>query len=153
MILIVRGACAVRAATKSSVRVEAGSFLLQQGANRAPFDRRIARALELLRAEPAKAWTVTRLARTVGLSRAAFARRFAAVCGRTPGRLLVELRLALAASLLERTDDSLAELATRVGYTSEFAFSRAFKRLHGVAPGTFRRQFQGCRSAALALAA
>jgi AraC-like DNA-binding protein len=138
LLLVVRGACAVRG-VKQSERVEAGTLLVSQTAGRRLLDRKVARALGLLQAEPAKRWTVERLARAVGLSRAAFARRFAAVSGRSPLRYLTELRLALAASLLESTDDSLAELALHVGYTSEFAFSRAFKRQHGVAPGSFRR--------------
>ncbi|MEO6598277.1 MAG: AraC family transcriptional regulator [Polyangiaceae bacterium] len=137
MVIVVRGACAVRGL--KSERVEAGTVLVPHAADHRLLDRKVARALGLLQAEPAKGWTVERLARAVGLSRAAFARRFAAVSGRTPLRYLTELRLALAASLLETTDDSLAELALRVGYTSEFAFSRAFKRQHGVAPGSFRR--------------
>ncbi|MET0794349.1 MAG: AraC family transcriptional regulator [Polyangiaceae bacterium] len=141
VLLVVRGACAVRGLERSerSERVEAGTVLVPHGADRRLLDRKVARALGLLQAEPAKRWTVERLARAVGLSRAAFARRFAALSGRSPLRYLTELRLALAASLLETTDDSLAELALRVGYTSEFAFSRAFKRQHGVAPGSFRR--------------
>jgi AraC-like DNA-binding protein len=92
-----------------------------------------------LQAEPQQRWTVTRLARAVGLSRAAFARRFSAATGESPLRYLAELRLALAATSLEAGDESLAELARRVGYASEFAFSRAFKRRYGVAPGTYRR--------------
>ncbi len=138
LLLVVRGACAVRSSKKTE-RVEAGSLLLKPAANGNALDRHVARALGLLQTEPAKRWTVERLARAVGLSRAAFARRFAAVTGRAPLRYLTELRLALAAARLESSDESLAELAEHVGYTSEFAFSRAFKRQHGVAPGTFRR--------------
>jgi AraC-like DNA-binding protein len=139
LILIVRGACAIRGATERPERLEAGALVLRKGPACPALDRSILRALGLLQAEPAKPWTVERLARAVGLSRAAFARRFAAVSGRSPRRFLSELRLALAASLLESTDEALAEIAARVGYTSEFAFSRAFKRAHGVAPGSFRR--------------
>ena len=139
VLLVVRGSCAIRGGARKLERAEAGSLLLRQAEASRIVDRRVARALSLLQAEPGKRWTVERLARAVGLSRAAFARRFAAVSGRSPLRYLTELRLALAASLLENTDDSLAELAQHVGYTSEFAFSRAFKRQHGVAPGAFRR--------------
>ena len=137
MVIVVRGACSLRG--PKNERIEAGTVLVPQTADRRLLDRKVARALGLLQADPAKRWTVERLARAVGLSRAAFARRFAAVSGRAPLRYLTELRLALAASLLETTDDSLAELAQRVGYTSEFAFSRAFKRKHGLAPGSYRR--------------
>jgi len=153
VLLVVRGSCALRGTAQTVERVEAGAVLLGAASAGRALDRRVARALALLHAEPAKRWTVERLARAVGLSRAAFARRFAAVSGRSPQRFLTELRLALAASLLETTDDSLAELAARVGYTSEFAFSRAFKRRHGVAPGSFRRLRRGAHVAPIGLAA
>ena len=153
VILVVRGACATRGARQESKRLEAGALVLCRATNTSPIDKQVARALRLLQAEPAKAWTVQRLARAVGLSRAAFARRFLAVAGRSPRRFLCELRLGLAASLLESTDDSLAQVALHVGYASEFAFSRAFKRRHGVAPGSFRRQLQGAHSNPIRLAA
>jgi AraC-like DNA-binding protein len=153
VLLIVRGACVIRSETQALARVEAGALLLRQNGASAGLDRRITRALELLRAEPAKRWTVERLARQVGLSRAAFARRFAAVSGRSPQRFLSELRLALAASLLESTDDCLSELAACVGYASEFAFSRAFKRQYGIAPGSFRRLRRSLHSTPVRLAA
>ena len=139
VLLVVRGACSIRGASQQLERVAAGAMLLADAQTSRVVDRRVARALTLLQAEPAKRWTVERLARAVGLSRAAFARRFAAVSGCSPLRYLTELRLALAAHRLEHTDDSLAEVAQHVGYTSEFSFSRAFKRQHGVAPGLFRR--------------
>ena len=138
-VLVVRGACTVRTAAGKLERVEAGALLLHRESGVVRVDQRVARALGLLQAEPAKRWTVERLARRVGLSRAAFARRFVALSGQSPLRYLTELRMALAASLLESADASLAEVALRVGYTSEFAFSRAFKRQYGVAPGVFRR--------------
>jgi len=153
VLLVVRGACLIRGAHARPQRLEAGALLLCQTATSPVLDRRISRALGLLQAEPAKPWTVERLARAVGLSRAAFARRFAAASGRSPRRFLTELRLALAASLLTSTDDSLAQLAERIGYTSEFAFSRAFKRRHGVAPGTFRRLRHGGHRTPIRLAA
>jgi len=153
LVLIVRGACAVRTSTREAKRFEAGTLVLRQTAGPRLVDRRVTRALELLRADPAKPWTVDKLARAVGLSRAAFARRFAAVTGRSPRRFTSELRLALAASWLESTDDSLAEVAARVGYASEFAFSRAFKRMHGLAPGSFRRLRQTVDDRAIRLAA
>ena len=153
VLLIVRGACAVRAGTQKPQRLEAGTLLLARAATGPALDRRIARALGMLQAEPAKRWTVEGLARAVGLSRAAFARRFRAVSGSSPRRFLTDLRLALAASLLEANDDSLAALAAQVGYTSEFAFSRAFKRRHGVAPGCFRRLRRSAALSPIRLAA
>lgn len=107
------------------------------------FDRRIARALQLMRARPTERWTVTTLARAVGLSRAAFARRFLAELGVPPLRHLTALRMDRAARRLADGDDSLAAIAAEVGYDSEFAFSRAFKRHVGEAPGVYRRR---CRA-------
>jgi AraC-like DNA-binding protein len=103
-------------------------------------DRRIERALELLDGDLTKYWTVERLARAVGLSRPVFARQFVRMLQLSPMRYLTERRMQAAAELLLDTDASLAEVAARVGYQSEFAFGRAFKRHHGVAPGTYRRQ-------------
>jgi len=105
-----------------------------------PADRRIARALQLLRSKPGDRWTVEALARAAGLSRAAFARRFQAEIGVPPLRHLADLRMELAARLLAEGDDTLAAIAAQVGYESEFAFSRAFKRQTGEAPGAFRRR-------------
>lgn len=103
-------------------------------------DRRIERALELLDTDLSERWTVERLARAVGLSRAVFARQFLRVLGESPMRYLTQRRLELAASLLSSSDASLAEIAARVGYDSEFSFNRAFKRHHGVPPGIYRRR-------------
>jgi len=105
---------------------------------RAPDDA-VRRAVDIMRADLAAAWTVTSLARRVGLSRPAFARRFRESEGTSPMRHLTRLRLDEAARLLRVTDDGLAGVAARVGYASEFAFNRAFKRHHGQAPGLYRR--------------
>ncbi|WP_433926297.1 AraC family transcriptional regulator [Sorangium cellulosum] len=104
------------------------------------FDRRVARALQLIQEKPAARWTVEALARAAGLSRAAFARRFLAELGVPPLRYVAELRMQRAAELLAEGDRSLASVAAEVGYDSEFAFSRAFKRHTGEAPGAFRRR-------------
>jgi AraC-like DNA-binding protein len=103
-------------------------------------DPRIARVLERMRADPHHAFTVRALAKHAGLSRAAFARRFLAETGTSPQRHLTALRLARAASLLVEADETLAAIAARVGYANEFAFSRAFKRVYGEAPQTYRRR-------------
>jgi len=120
-------------------------------------DRKVEAALEHMRAEPSSTHTVASLARRVGLSRAAFARRFARATGTTPLRHLTRVRLALAAERLTKTDDSLAEIAWLVGYGTEFALSRAFKREHGVPPRTYRRllsvPFAGGVASTLRLAA
>lgn len=106
-------------------------------------DEAVRRAIAWMRGDLAHAWTVTSLARRVGLSRPAFARRFREAVGESPMRHLAALRMEEAARLLVATDDGLAGVAGRVGYASEFAFNRAFKRHHGCAPGTFRRGVRG----------
>ncbi|HVK73244.1 MAG TPA: AraC family transcriptional regulator [Kofleriaceae bacterium] len=102
-------------------------------------DAALSRALGSMHADPAAPWTVETLAREAGLSRAAFARRFTAELGEPPLAYLTRWRMGLAARLLRQSDASLAEVARRVGYESEFAFSRAFKRSRGMAPTSFRR--------------
>ncbi|MET0387703.1 MAG: AraC family transcriptional regulator [Polyangiales bacterium] len=102
-------------------------------------DPPVQRAIRLLREDLAARWTVTRLARKVGLSRPVFARRFVQSTGVSPARYLTRERMQRAAQLLRDTPWTLAQVASRVGYDSEFAFNRAFKRHHHVAPGTFRR--------------
>src|SRR5690606_37501653 len=79
------------------------------------------------------------LTRAVGLSRPAFARHCSSRLGRSPMRYLTERRMQEAAALLLGSDAALAEVARRVGYVSEFAFNRAFKKHHGVPPGVYRR--------------
>jgi AraC-like DNA-binding protein len=112
-----------------------------------PADPRIARALQRLRAQPAEPWTVAALAKAAGLSRAAFARRFLAEVGAPPLHHLAELRMQLAARLLAEGEASLASIAAEVGYESEFAFGRAFKRHTGEAPGAYRRRIRADHAA------
>jgi AraC-like DNA-binding protein len=102
-------------------------------------DRRIERSLEMLHADLSRLWTVDHLARAVGLSRPVFARQFVKMMSVSPMRYLTHRRLERAALLLLDSSSSLAEIAQSVGYRSEFAFGRAFKRHHGVAPGHYRR--------------
>jgi AraC-like DNA-binding protein len=99
----------------------------------------VVRALAAMKADPSRRWTVGALARVGGLSRAAFARRFTRAVGTSPLRWLTEHRLELAEKRLLETDLSLAGIAGDIGYVSEFAFAKAFKRHFGVAPGLFRR--------------
>jgi AraC-like DNA-binding protein len=103
-------------------------------------DARIEKALALLNADISKRWTVELLARAVGLSRPALARRFLQVLGLSPMRYLTQKRMQRAASLLLDADASLAEVALHVGYQSEFAFNRAFKREFRVPPGVYRQR-------------
>lgn len=103
-------------------------------------DGRIGKALALMQAELGRRWTVAELSRKVGLSRAQFARLFKIKTGESPLRHLTRRRLERAAELLLESELSLAEIAERVGYESEFAFNRAFKRHHRLSPGAFRRR-------------
>ena len=80
------------------------------------------------------------LARAVGMSRAVFANRFSTKVGMPPLAYLRRLRLGLAMRELAESTRPIVEIARTVGYTSEFAFNRAFSQLHGVPPGTFRRR-------------
>lgn len=116
-------------------------------------DRRIERALSLLDQDLSKLWTVEHLARAVGLSRPVFAREFVRMLRLSPMRYLARRRMEVAAELLLQTDATLADIAGRVGYQSEFAFGRAFKRHHRVAPGTFRRQPLSAHGSTLCMAA
>lgn len=105
-------------------------------------DLHVERALDAMRADPTKRWTVGQLARIAGLSRSAFARRFTLGAGVPPLKWLAEHRLELARERLVETSLPLAHIATEVGYACEFAFAKAFKRRFGSAPGVFRRSFQ-----------
>lgn len=104
-------------------------------------DPYVERALAAMRSDPARTWTVAALAKVAGLSRAPFARRFRESTGISPLRWLREHRLGLAKErLVEESDLALAEIAVDIGYATEFAFAKAFKRLFGLAPGTYRRR-------------
>ena len=107
---------------------------------RAHADPVVGRALRLLHNNPAAAWSVASLGAEVGLSRAAFARRFQGLVGQSPMAYLAEWRLALAADLLFEPDTAIARVAREVGYSSPFTFSTAFKRTYGVSPQAFRHQ-------------
>ncbi|MFI0421774.1 AraC family transcriptional regulator [Spongiactinospora sp. 9N601] len=100
----------------------------------------VSRALDAIHRDPAHPWTVESLGAHAGLSRAGFARRFTTLVGRPPLAYLTWWRLSVAARLLRESDASVASVADRVGYGSEFAFGNAFKREHGLAPGRYRRE-------------
>jgi AraC family transcriptional regulator, alkane utilization regulator len=106
-------------------------------------DRFVARALALMHARPAHAWTVEDLAHRVGMSRSGLAQRFVDLLGIPPMQYLAQWRLQLAAQQLRLGDRSLALVAEDVGYESEAAFNRAFKREFGVPPATWRRNAAG----------
>ncbi len=90
--------------------------------------------------EPTRRWTVDSLASSVGMSRAAFARRFSELVGVPPLAYLTRWRIELARRRLRETAQSVAEIAASVGYDSEFSFSRAFKREVGEPPSAYRQR-------------
>jgi AraC-like DNA-binding protein len=102
-------------------------------------DRLVARALALMHARPAHPWTVEDLARQIGMSRSGLAQRFTDLLGVPPMQYLARWRLQLAAQQLRLSDRPLALVAEEVGYESEAAFNRAFKREFGMPPATWRR--------------
>jgi len=103
-------------------------------------DRFVGKTLALIHAKPAYTWTVEELASEVGLSRSALGERFTTLIGQPPMQYLTRWRLQLAADLLRSSARSVAAVAAEVGYDSEAAFSRAFKRELGVAPSAWRQQ-------------
>ena len=102
-------------------------------------DPQIGRAIALVHRDPGKTWTVASLAGAVGMSRSAFSARFTDLVGEPAMRYVTRARMHAASMWLKEERTTLAELAGRLGYESEAAFSRAFKRLVGVAPGATRR--------------
>jgi AraC-like DNA-binding protein len=99
----------------------------------------VARALALLHRDITRRWTVDDLGREVGLSRSALADRFIRLIGVPPMHYLANWRMQVATQKLRNTSASLAQVAEIVGYDSEAAFSRAFKKAFGAAPATWRR--------------
>ncbi len=102
-------------------------------------DAALARTLREIHVDVVRRWTVEQLARTAGMSRAAFAERFARKVGIPPMQYLLEWRMALAKDMLRSERPALAEVAERVGYQSASAFSTAFTRLTGRSPSEFAR--------------
>jgi AraC-like DNA-binding protein len=111
-------------------------------------DEQIGRALQKLHQRPAHPWSLEELAKEVGMSRSMLADRFAHFVGVPPIQYLAQWRIQLAAGLLRSNNSGLAEIAERVGYGSEAALSRAFKRWVGVAPALYRRAGGDSSSAA-----
>lgn len=101
-------------------------------------DPAINEALVKMHREPGRAWTTAALAKEINVSRATLARRFPAVVGHTPLAYLTLWRMDLAAQKLRSGNDDLPAIAEAVGYTSVYAFSRAFSRVHGQPPGQYR---------------
>ncbi len=106
-------------------------------------DATVGEALRLMHHHPEHGWTIASLAKEVGVSRAALARRFGDLVGEPPMTYLTHWRLSLAADLLVATDDAIDSVARRVGYGSGFALSAAFKRVRGISPGQHRKAARG----------
>ena len=106
---------------------------------RALRDPLLARVIAAMHARPAEPWTVESLAREIHVSRATLARRFADVVGEPPLTYLTRWRMHLASQKLKYSTETVDAIAREVGYTSEYAFNRAFARHHGQPPGRYRR--------------
>ncbi|HEX7301915.1 AraC family transcriptional regulator [Lentzea sp.] len=105
-------------------------------------DAGVAAALREIHEKPHHRWTVGSLSEVAGMPRAAFSRLFTAAVGQPPMTYVTGWRLSRAAQLLRETDTSLARIAPRVGYSTEFALSAAFRREYGVSPGRFRAELR-----------
>ena len=116
-------------------------------------DRQIGRAITLIHRDPARAWTVASLADELAMSRSAFAARFTEVVGEPVMAYVARWRMQVAVSALSEEGATIGELADRLGYRSEAAFSRAFKRIIGVSPGAVRRNRQEPRQGFIAATA
>jgi AraC-like DNA-binding protein len=103
-------------------------------------DPRLRRVLGALHREPQRDWTLEQMARLGLMSRTAFAQRFAALVGQTPVQYLTHHRMMLALRWLQDEFCAVKDIAGRLGYETEAAFRRAFKRVHGVGPGQLRRR-------------
>ncbi len=102
-------------------------------------DPQIGQALATIQQQPEELWTVESLARCVGLSRSAFSAKFKLLVGEAPMQYITRVRLTKAAALLRTNSSTLIEVALSIGYESEVAFSKAFKRYFGMAPGAYRQ--------------
>ncbi|MFL6694247.1 MAG: helix-turn-helix domain-containing protein, partial [Ramlibacter sp.] len=124
----------------------------QQGAARlgwlaAAGDRIVGQVLAAMQRNPDREWTVDALAREAGTSRSVLSERFQQRMGTSPMQYLSQLRLALAANLLATSEVPLVRIAEDVGYQTDTAFSRAFRRHYGVPPATWRRRHAATRGA------
>jgi transcriptional regulator GlxA family with amidase domain len=102
-------------------------------------DPQIGQALALIQHQPGESWTVESLAHRVNLSRSAFSAKFKQLVGEPPMQYLTRVRFMKAAALLRTRPATLMEVALSVGYDSEVAFSKTFKRYFGMAPGAYRQ--------------
>jgi AraC-like DNA-binding protein len=112
------------------------------GWGRALFDPTVGAALSHIHTDPGRAWTLETLADATRTPRATLTRRFAELTGQSPMAYLTAWRMAIAARILRDSDATLRQIARQVGYDSEFAFARAFKRTTGQPPGRYRKHAQ-----------
>lgn len=105
-------------------------------------DSRIGNALTLIHESPDQHWSLEELAQNVGMSRTSFAQQFKRLVGNTPMEYLTEWRMSLAYSKLQLSKDSMLAIALDIGYQSEAAFSRAFKKVIGQSPNEIRKAYQ-----------
>ncbi len=126
---------AVRAYLTSLKQQDDGSWL------RALVDPQLSVALALIHQDPAIDWTVEKLAKQVNMSRSGFAARFKWLVGEAPLQYVTRWRMYRAVELLRSSNMTVTEVAQRVGYDSETAFSKAFKRQMGLSPHHYRKQF------------
>jgi AraC-like DNA-binding protein len=103
-------------------------------------DAKIGAALSMMHAKPGEPWTVGSLASAVGMSRTAFAARFRRTVGRAPLEYLNQWRMTIARTALRHSEEPLVDIAARIGYLSDTAFSIAFKRWTGQSPGRYRAE-------------
>jgi len=102
-------------------------------------DPHVGKALRLLHENPVRDWTVDQLARDAGVSRSVLAQRFTDLVGEAPMKYLAGWRMQLAKQMMREGARNIQDIATRVGYDSEAAFNRAFKRATGCPPATWRK--------------
>ncbi|WP_232323993.1 AraC family transcriptional regulator [Catenuloplanes japonicus] len=130
------GSDAIRAALIDLVVVH---ILHRLGLREDPrIDAGVSEVLAAIHAHPERAWTVQQLSEMAGMSRASFTRRFRDAVGMSPMAYLIDWRMTSAAGLLQESAAPLTAIARRAGYSTPFAFTAAFRRKYGVAPGRFR---------------
>ena len=108
-------------------------------------DRHVGKAIGLMHEQPGVSWTIDELGRQIGLSRSTLHERFVELVGQPPMQYLTNWRIQRGAALLRESDATVATIAQEVGYESEAAFARAFKRLVGEPPAAWRRRQRGSR--------
>jgi AraC-like DNA-binding protein len=119
--------------------IASGSESCNRGWLRAIFDPQIGAALRSIHESVKNPWTVRSLAAAAGMSRSAFASRFKELLGQTPLDYVTDWRMQKATQLLQQGNEKRLEIAQCLGYQSDAAFSKVFKRVVGVAPGEYRR--------------